>query len=118
MPIAAGGEHNQEHTSISPNIEQSASFNGLTVWLIDNDKTVLQALAKRLQTWGCDVKTATNKSQLEALKENKPLPMLIIADYHLDDGVTGVTLWTNADSVIYHVLLTSQNTMNRCLIYK
>lgn len=38
------------------------------------------------------MKTATNKSQLEALKENKPLPMLIIADYHLDDCVTGVTL--------------------------
>ncbi|MFY8350662.1 PAS domain-containing hybrid sensor histidine kinase/response regulator [Pseudoalteromonas sp. SSM20] len=92
LPIAAAGSQSQELALNPINSEQAASFVGLTVWLIDNDETVLQALAKRLQTWGCDVQTATNEAQLMALKETKLLPMLIIADYHLDDGATGVEL--------------------------
>ncbi|ATD00186.1 PAS domain-containing hybrid sensor histidine kinase/response regulator [Pseudoalteromonas spongiae] len=92
LPLVVENKNRQEFTPTPVNTEQTASFVGLTVWLIDNDETVLQALAKRLQTWGCNVQTATNKAQLTALKEKNVLPMLIIADYHLDDGVTGVEL--------------------------
>jgi signal transduction histidine kinase/Na+/proline symporter len=92
LPITAKSELIQEHVPTLTHNEPAASFVGLTVWLIDNDETVLQALAKRLQTWGCDVQTATNKTQLDQLKKRNAIPMLIIADYHLDDGVTGVEL--------------------------
>jgi len=61
----------------------------LNVLVIDNDETVLIAMQKRLTEWGCVVSTASNEQ--EALVECKQsAPDIIIADYHLDDGKTGV----------------------------
>lgn len=92
MAIACGQSASVETQQLETQPESNSGFNGLTVWLIDNDKSVLNALEKRLQTWGCVVATAMNQADVEALKLSIDLPQLVIADYQLDNGLTGVEL--------------------------
>nr|WP_306287689.1 PAS-domain containing protein [Pseudoalteromonas sp. WY3] len=68
----------------------------LRIWLLDNDKNVLDALKQLLQNWGCEIATATNLAELEQLKASVALPQLLIIDYQLDDGVTGLEVLNKA----------------------
>lgn len=65
---------------------------GATVLLIDNEPDLLKGLATLLQGWGC--RTVLARSEEAAVKlmveRKRYWPDLIIADYHLDDGKTGV----------------------------
>jgi len=61
----------------------------LAVLVIDNDETVLVAMKKRLSEWGCVVSTANNRDEA-LIKCQEIAPDIIIADYHLDNGQTGV----------------------------
>jgi CheY-like chemotaxis protein len=59
--------------------------------VIDNDPLVLEGMGGILRSWGCRVITAmTDGNALEALTEKDPMPDLIISDYHLSDGRTGL----------------------------
>ena len=63
------------------------------VLVIDNDPLMLTALATQLSEWGCEVATAKDRRAVEQQLNNSPVyPRLIIADYHLEDGVNGVDL--------------------------
>jgi signal transduction histidine kinase len=65
--------------------------NGKLVLVIDNDPLVLEGMGGILRSWGCRVITAiTDSKALEALAEQKHPPDLIISDYHLADGRTGL----------------------------
>jgi signal transduction histidine kinase/ActR/RegA family two-component response regulator len=64
---------------------------GKLVVVIDNDPLVLEGMGGILQRWGCRVITATaDDKALEALTEYGQPPDLIISDYHLSDGRTGL----------------------------
>jgi len=45
-------------------------------------------MAALLGQWGCDVLTAVDQDAAMAVLEGSP-PEVILADYHLDQGVTG-----------------------------
>ncbi len=61
----------------------------LTVLCVDNEPSVLAGMRALLEGWGCAVATAHDAaSSMQALQQN--LPDLVIADYQLDDGVTGL----------------------------
>lgn len=63
------------------------------VLLIDNDELLLTALQEQLVTWGCKVLTIKNYQQWQQRYESKNNPIeLVIADYHLDNKLNGVTL--------------------------
>ncbi|MFY8274459.1 PAS domain-containing hybrid sensor histidine kinase/response regulator [Pseudoalteromonas sp. SSDWG2] len=62
---------------------------GVRIWLLDNDENVLSALSQVLNNWGCSVATARNQGELAQLMEQQHADILI-ADYQLDDGVTGL----------------------------
>jgi CheY-like chemotaxis protein/anti-sigma regulatory factor (Ser/Thr protein kinase) len=65
--------------------------NGKLVLVIDNDPLVLEGMGGILRSWGCRVITAiTDSKALEALTEQTRPPDLIISDYHLADGRTGL----------------------------
>lgn len=73
-------------------IEQRNADNqlaGIHIWLLDNDENVLSALSQVLKNWGCQIDIARNESELRELKA-KGLADILIADYQLDDGVTGL----------------------------
>ena len=68
----------------------SDGFDGVPVLIIDNEPAVLESMQVLLARWGCEVLTAGSKAQaLEVLANARRKPALIIADYHLDNELTG-----------------------------
>ncbi|XKE46284.1 PAS-domain containing protein [Halomonas organivorans] len=64
---------------------------GKRILCIDNESLILEGMKAMLSGWGCEVFTATSiggaKSVLRHLDED---PDAILADYHLDNEVTGL----------------------------
>lgn len=74
----------------------AGSLAGLCVVVIDNDMRLRNALASLLRSWGCiviDVRSPA--AAIDALTATRKEPQLVIADYHLDDGATGVEAVTD-----------------------
>ena len=64
---------------------------GATVAVIDDDQEVLDALGRQLAGWGCDCFTAGSAALVvRDLASANRVPDLIVADYHLADGKTGI----------------------------
>jgi len=64
---------------------------GKLVLVIDDDPLVLDGMSGLLRSWGCLVVTAnTDSAALAALSQYDYPPDVIISDYHLCDGKTGV----------------------------
>lgn len=61
---------------------------GRRLLVLDNELSILHSMASLLGQWGCEVLTATDQAvALTALQGQAP--ELILADFHLDHGVTG-----------------------------
>jgi signal transduction histidine kinase/Na+/proline symporter len=61
------------------------------VLVVDNDAAVLKAMRSLLETWQCEVAGA--RTLEEARSEfAKRRPELLLLDYHLDGGLTGIAL--------------------------
>ncbi|WP_137889107.1 NahK/ErcS family hybrid sensor histidine kinase/response regulator [Pseudomonas sp. 2FE] len=61
---------------------------GRRLLVLDNELSILHSMAALLGQWGCEVLTATDQAvALTALQGQAP--ELILADFHLDHGVTG-----------------------------
>ena len=72
-------------------IDLSTGVAGVTVLLVDDDTIVVSAMAALLEAWGCRVLTAESiASAHAALDEGSSVPQLLIVDYRLRQGVTGV----------------------------
>ncbi len=85
----------------------------LTVLCIDNERSVLAGMRALLEGWGCTVATAhDHASAIQALHQF-PLD-LVIADYQLDDGVTGLgvagDLVSAAERELPVLVITANNT--------
>ena len=64
---------------------------GVPLIVIDNDLTVLEAMQTLLSRWGANVHLARDLADIsELLTDNTFQPKLILADYQLDNGVTGL----------------------------
>lgn len=62
------------------------------VLVIDNEQSILTGMNALLSGWNCRVYSATSGDEaLQALAELPAPPDIVIADYHLDDGASGVT---------------------------
>lgn len=67
------------------------SSRGKLVLVIDDDPFALEGMDGILRSWGCDVVTAdTEVKALKALAKKSHLPDLIISDYRLSSGRTGL----------------------------
>lgn len=60
---------------------------GLPVLVMDNDPAILKALSSLLENWGARVQAVSDLAAAEALPEQ---PALLLVDYHLDEGRTGI----------------------------
>src|SRR5690554_302866 len=64
---------------------------GSRILCIDNETLILEGMKAMLSRWGCDVYTATTIGSAKAVvRSMESEPDAILADYHLDDGVTGM----------------------------
>jgi two-component system, sensor histidine kinase len=69
----------------------TASLAGQPLLVIDNDLGVLDAMQTLLNRWGADVRLARDLDDIsEILSIETFKPALILADYQLDHGVTGL----------------------------
>ena len=68
----------------------AGSLAGVRALVIDNDVAVLRAMVVLLESWQCDVRAAGAERDLPALDAWRP--DVLIVDYHLDDGVTGLAV--------------------------
>ena len=81
MPLAA-----------SPAEPKSQPLSGTQVLCVDNEDSILIGMNSLLTRWGCQVWTARNRSECEALLSKGVHPQLALVDYHLDEGDTGAAL--------------------------
>lgn len=82
------------HRQVEP---QTAAGHGLLqshVLVIDNEPTVVEAMRVLLTRWGCQVTMASSAEDVEALFKRSAdfSPDLVLADYHLNRGQTGVAV--------------------------
>jgi signal transduction histidine kinase/CheY-like chemotaxis protein len=69
---------------------------GKLVVVIDDDPLVLESMSGLLTSWGCDVVTGNNDSGvLGNLAQYAGPPNMIITDYHLRNGKTGIEVITH-----------------------
>jgi signal transduction histidine kinase/ActR/RegA family two-component response regulator len=89
VPLASADKRAIE-ASIVPRAQPSLSFDKL-VLVIDDDPLVLEGMSGIFRKWGCRVITADSDSEaLKAAAEQDDVPDLIISDYHLANGRTGI----------------------------
>jgi signal transduction histidine kinase/ActR/RegA family two-component response regulator len=89
VPVAPANKRAIE-ASIVPRSQPSLSHDKL-VLVIDDDPLVLEGMSGIFRKWGCRVVTADSDSKaLKAATEQDDVPDLIISDYHLANGRTGI----------------------------
>lgn len=59
--------------------------------VVENDRSVLEAMRLLLGSWGCDARFAEGLEGVETLLADDPAfrPDIVLADYHLDNGHSG-----------------------------
>ena len=87
LPLAPAGPARQAEPA-------EAAENGaldLIVMMIENDPAVLHATTQNLENWGASVLGTSNTADaLQLMDEIGTPPDIILADYQLDDGKTGI----------------------------
>lgn len=69
------------------------SLAGRRVLCVDNDKSVLEALKERFDRWGAETDAYSGLAAVrEAYANGAALPDLLVLDYQLDDGQTGLEI--------------------------
>ncbi|MDX2421821.1 MAG: ATP-binding protein [Amphritea sp.] len=94
---------------------RSKGLEGIKVLVIDNEPKILEGMEALLQGWSCSVLTAISATKAKAdIIEQDFVPDIILADYHLDETLTGVLalqslapLW---DHPIPAVVITADRT--------
>jgi signal transduction histidine kinase len=83
---------------IKPPVSDRSRFNvtsGKLIVVIDDDPLVLDGMGGLIRSWGCSVVTGNTCSvALSGLVEYDHPPDVIISDYHLCDGKTGIEVIT------------------------
>ncbi|WP_240618301.1 hybrid sensor histidine kinase/response regulator [Halomonas heilongjiangensis] len=66
---------------------------GRRIWVVDNDADICEAMRVLLTRWGCRVVVADSEASLAAQVAVATAPVdVLIVDYHLDRGDTGLAL--------------------------
>jgi signal transduction histidine kinase len=79
--------------AVQPGPQQESTgrdLEGLQILCLDNDPLILEGMQQLLLTMGAKVATAGNREQLLAHFGAGARPDIVLADYHLDDGDTGL----------------------------
>ena len=72
-------------------IAEPYGFAGTEVLMIDNDPAVQEAMYTLLERWSCQMTFVSSLSRVgELIGEPRYRPGIVLADYHLDKGETGL----------------------------
>ena len=95
------------------NLQKFEPGHNARILVIENDQSICEGMCNLLGGWGYEVLSANDPAEFEensALLE--PSPDLIVADYHLDHGQTGVDAIHQVNSIIGHELPVIMITAN------
>jgi Na+/proline symporter/signal transduction histidine kinase/CheY-like chemotaxis protein len=77
--------------TLPPPARATGALAGIRALCIDNDPAALRGLATLLDSWGCDTLAAQGIEDLVAARRLQVWrPAVIIVDYHLEGGATGL----------------------------
>ena len=90
-------------------------LDGRHIMCIDNDEAVLAGMRALLEGWGCIVETAIDlkMARHRLAKMTTTTPAMILADYQLNDGITGIQVLDDlrADGITCPaIIITANNT--------
>lgn len=80
-------EHKMSVSSVSVSNSQLVD---IKVLCVDNEPQITDAMSLLLQRWGCLVQTAHGEGQLDEILESGFKPDILVVDYQLDRGKTGI----------------------------
>lgn len=120
VPLCEGGK--QLGTQAEPLPKPPYNLSGVPVLIIDNEGSITHSMADLLNEWGMIPHCAVSKSTaLAEMKYAEHTPVAILADYHLDDGETGIRVIQDIHAVygsdIPAVIITADRTQtvsNEC----
>ncbi len=99
--------------NVAPRVKAGAGRGAalnLQILCVDNEPSILEAMAALLGGWGCTVQCAQNRSGALAAAE----PDLLLMDFHLDDGDNGIDLAAELlaqwDGDVPCVIISAENT--------
>jgi signal transduction histidine kinase len=79
----------------APNAAASSNrpygLTGAKVVVIDNDRSVLEAMQSLLEHWSCNVTLLSGLEDIDGFIASGVHPDLLLVDYHLDHGTCGLT---------------------------
>lgn len=70
--------------------QRNNPLTGLHILCIDNEPLILEGMEAMLNNWDCRVSKATTIGGAKSAIRNSGIPDIVLADYHLDNDVTGV----------------------------
>jgi signal transduction histidine kinase/CheY-like chemotaxis protein len=102
----------------SPTRPALDQLDGRRVLIIDDDIAVLRAMDEIMAAWGCEVSTALSGQEAhDRCSEGGPGPELIIADFSLSDGESGIDvvreLREKLDRRVPAILITGDTSAER-----
>jgi hypothetical protein len=91
LPLQGAAPANMAKVLPSRPQRSADALAGVIVLLIENDDDVRLAMSRQLEKWGLSVLDSRGGDEAVALLEEIGIaPDIIIADYHLDNGTTGL----------------------------
>jgi Na+/proline symporter/signal transduction histidine kinase len=87
-------------------------LDGLNVFCVDNEESILDGMRVLLSGWGCTVVTASSLAECIKAVHAGRKPDVIMADYHLDDGtgLDAIHAFRTAHGELPAVLITADRT--------
>ncbi len=91
LEVPYGSASSRDAMDLTPALHKNYGLGNANVVFLENDQDNLEAMAALLQRWSCHVIGARDGVEAsELMAQERISPDLIIADYHLDEGRTGI----------------------------
>lgn len=91
VPLVCGNRTMLGGASREPVSTPNDVLNGRRILVLDNDHAILASMDALLGGWGCEVLLAEDLDMAQQQLQSQPAE-LILADYHLEEGTTGLDL--------------------------
>jgi len=83
---------------VTPARVTRGQLQGLHVWCVDNEESILDGMAALLERWGCTVRGFACAEEFRSALLSDAPPSLILADYHLGGITNGLDLLQEAEN--------------------
>ncbi|MGL6251955.1 MAG: ATP-binding response regulator, partial [Billgrantia desiderata] len=115
VPVVAPRSESEQAEEAASSRRVGNKLVGTRVLCIDNETLILEGMKAMLSGWGCEVYTATTIGGAKSVLRNLDgEPDAILADYHLDNEVTGLmaleALSERLESAVPGIVITADRT--------